>query len=306
MYQERMNLELRRTCALLEEAQIDYMPLKGAVMRGLYPEPWLRTSGDLDILVKDADQAAKLLVKHGYWNKGKGSHDITVISPRGVPFELHFQLIDTDDRVAHVLEKVWDCAMLQKGIYRYDMTPELLYFYHIAHMAKHMHNGGCGIRFFTDIWLLNHKISLDEEKKNKVLQDGSLLTFARQAEHLSQVWFGDCEAEPLDWELESFILNSGVFGSSANKVKLARTKAGTNSKYFFRRFFLPYDEMILRYPVLKKHPLLMPILWVRRWAGAVLKHGKLRSVVQEIAVNKAMDEASIAATSRLFWNLELF
>lgn len=306
LYQERMDLELRRTCELLEQAQIDYMPLKGAVIRSLYPEPWLRTSGDIDILVKDADRAAKVLAEHGYRNKGKGSHDITVISPLGIPIELHFQLIDIDDRVIRQLEGVWDQAKLREETCHYEMAPELFYFYHMAHMAKHMHHGGCGIRFFTDIWLINKKMSFDEEKKKNLLREGGLLTFARQAEHLSRVWFGDFEPETLDWELESFILNSGVFGSRSNKVKLARTKAGTNPKYFVMRFFLPYDEMILRYPILKKYPILMPIFWARRWAGAVLKRGKLRRIVHELAVNKEMDEEAVTATEGLFRELELF
>ena len=305
LYQERMDQELRRTCELLEQAQVDYMPLKGAVIRGLYPEPWLRTSGDVDILVKDADRAAKLLVKHGYQNKGKSIHDITVISPLGIPFELHFQLIDTDDKVIRLMEQVWDHARLREGICHYEMAPELFYFYHMAHMAKHMHQGGCGIRFVTDIWLLNHKISLNEEKRNRLLREGGLLPFARQAEHLSRVWFGDCQPEPLDLELENYILNSGVFGSRSNKVKLARIKAGTNLKYFVRRFFLPYDEMILRYPLLTKYPALMPVFWVRRWAGSVLKRRKLRRIMHELAVNKEMDEDAIAAAGRLFRELEL-
>ncbi|MBO4954226.1 MAG: nucleotidyltransferase family protein, partial [Clostridia bacterium] len=31
---------------------IDFMPLKGAVIRQYYPEPWMRTSCDIDIHVK--------------------------------------------------------------------------------------------------------------------------------------------------------------------------------------------------------------------------------------------------------------
>lgn len=306
LYQERMDLELRRTCELLEKAQIDYMPLKGAVIREFYPESWLRTSGDIDILVKDADRAAKVLAEHGYRNKGKGSHDITVISPLGIPFELHFQLIDTDTRVDQVLEQVWNQAEPREGICHYEMEPELFYFYHIAHMAKHMHHGGCGIRFFTDTLLLNQKLSLDEGEKTRLLREGGLLPFAKQAEHLSRVWFGDCAPESLDLELEDFILNSGVFGSRSNKVKLARTKAGTNPGYYFMRFFLPYDEMILRYPILTKYPFLMPVYWARRWAGAVLKRGKLRRIVHELAVNQAMDEEAVTATEGLFRELELF
>ena len=64
--------------------------------------------------------------------------------------------------------------------------------------------------------------------------------------------------------------------------------------------------MILRYPILIKYPLLMPIFWVRRWAGSILKRGKLRRIVHELAVNKTMNEDAITATSWLFRELELF
>ena len=72
-YQERMEREFVRTCNLLEAAGLSYMPLKGAVIRSLYPEPWLRTSGDIDILVKDADRAAAVLTENGYI-KGEYAH----------------------------------------------------------------------------------------------------------------------------------------------------------------------------------------------------------------------------------------
>ena len=305
-YQEQMDQELHSTCELLEKAELAYLPLKGAVIRRLYPEPWLRTSGDIDILNRDADGAAKYLVKHGYQYKMKGSHDISVISPQGVLVELHFQLIDTDAKVNSILEQVWDYAKLREGNQHYEMAPELFYFYHIAHMAKHMIHGGCGIRFFADIWLMRHKISLDEDLLNQLLRRGGLLTFAKQAEHLSRVWFEDCRPTPLDLELEHFILNSGVFGSRSNKVKLARSHWESSLKFFFLRLFLPYGQMILHYPVLKKHPLLLPVFWVRRWAGVILKRGKLRKVIHEVSINRKINKDAIDATGQLFRELEIF
>ena len=38
-----------------DAASIPYLPLKGLVLRPLYPESWMRTAGDLDILVKPED-----------------------------------------------------------------------------------------------------------------------------------------------------------------------------------------------------------------------------------------------------------
>lgn len=303
---ERMDLELQYTCELLDAAGLAYMPLKGAVIRSFYPEPWLRTSGDIDILVKDAEGSAKCLVKQGYRYKMKGSHDITMLSPLGVPVELHFQMTDTDSKVSSLLEQVWDHAKVREGTCQHEMAPELFYFYHIAHMAKHMIQGGCGIRFFVDLWILNHTISQDEETKNQLLRKGGLFTFERQAAHLSRVWFEDDQPDPLDLELESFVLNGGVFGSRSNKIKLVRTKADTSVKFFFMRIFLPYDQMILRYPILKKHPLLLPAYWLRRWAGTILKRGKLRGVVHEVKLNRTIDEDAISTTNRLFQELELF
>ena len=59
-------------------------------------------------------------------------------------------------------------------------------------MAKHfVSTGGCGIRPFLDIWVLNHKIDFNREKREKLLSDGGLDVFAKQAELLSEVWFGN-------------------------------------------------------------------------------------------------------------------
>ena len=51
----RMDHALEGICRILEAAQIPFVPLKGAVLRQYYPEPWMRTSGDIDILVQEKD-----------------------------------------------------------------------------------------------------------------------------------------------------------------------------------------------------------------------------------------------------------
>ena len=42
-------------CNALEKAQIPFVPLKGSVIRKYYPEAWMRTSSDIDVLVHKED-----------------------------------------------------------------------------------------------------------------------------------------------------------------------------------------------------------------------------------------------------------
>ena len=58
--QQRQEDALKSLCDALEAGKIPFIPLKGSVLRQYYPEPWMRTSCDIDILVKqeDAQRAA--------------------------------------------------------------------------------------------------------------------------------------------------------------------------------------------------------------------------------------------------------
>ena len=156
---ERLSDETKRMCELFEENKIPHLPLKGAVLRNYYPEPWMRTSCDVDILVKQCDlqRASDLLVgKLGYTLESKLSHDWGFFTPDGFHIELHFDLIEqevaSDGIVNHkwssaCLDNVWSLVSCDEGKeYSYHMSDELFYFYHIAHMAKHFERGGCGVR----------------------------------------------------------------------------------------------------------------------------------------------------------------
>ena len=75
----QVNFEYEQICATLEEAKIPFIPLKGSVLRHYYPEPWMRTSSDIDVLVtpENLDAAAAVLTeKLGYQAGKKHEHDI--------------------------------------------------------------------------------------------------------------------------------------------------------------------------------------------------------------------------------------
>ena len=75
---QQLKYEYERLVKSLEKEKIPFLPLKGSVIRSRYPEPWMRTSSDIDVLVHDADIAAvkRLLTEElNYKLKGDFSHD---------------------------------------------------------------------------------------------------------------------------------------------------------------------------------------------------------------------------------------
>lgn len=307
MRYERMNYEYQETCGVLEQAGISFIPLKGAVLRERYPEPWLRTSCDIDILVRDVDTAARVLSENGYVNKGKGSHDILFRTPGGMSLELHFVLIETDKRVNAVLEHVWDYAdPTAPGSSRYILRDEMLYFYHLAHMAKHFSMAGCGIRFFVDTWLLTARTPCDPSARTALLEKGGLNAFGVNAEKLSRVWLEGGVMDPLLAQMETFILQSGTLGSNSNQVRVHKAKTAGKTGFLLYRIFMPYSGMRLKYPVLKKCPVLLPIFWIVRWVQLLTQGSKRKNALQEMKMNQKLDPQSIRATKWMLDELGLY
>ena len=125
---ERINYELEEICRVLEKGKIQHIPLKGAVLRKLYPEPWMRTSADIDLLVHEEDltRATELLVNDlGYDNGGKKDYDVQMFAPSGVHVELHFNTVEEDKavRASEVLEEIWEYSTVIDGWrYRYQIA----------------------------------------------------------------------------------------------------------------------------------------------------------------------------------------
>ena len=290
---KQLSHEYEVLCEALEGAGIDFIPLKGSVIRKYYPERWMRTSCDIDILVHDEDteRAVKLLThEHEYTYHGKGSHDISLFSAGGIHVELHYNLVE--DGIANesssVLSSVWYCTTLRQGFgHCYDMNDEMFYFYHIAHMAKHFENGGCGIRPFIDLWILDNIKDADISARDNLLERGGLLRFANAARKLSRIWFKDEKKDNVSLKMENYILYGGVYGNNENRVTVQQQKKGGKLKYAMSRIFIPYDEIKFHYPVLQKHKWLTPFMEVRRWFKLIFCGGMKRSV-NELKYNSSI------------------
>ncbi len=307
---EQSNYELAELCGALEEAKIHFLPLKGSVLRQYYPQPWMRTSCDIDVLVaqKDLGAAADCLQKkHGYTYAGKGPHDVSLFSSGGMHLELHYDLIENGIAKASskVLEAVWGATTVRDGcVYWREMADEMFYFYHIAHMAKHLEEGGCGIRTFIDLWILDHREGFDKAKRDELLKKGNLLKFAKVARALSRVWLEGAEHTEITMQMEQYILQGGMYGTGENRIAIQQQKKGGRLKYAFSKIFIPYDVIKFHYPILQKHRWLTPIMEVRRWFK-LLFCGRARSTIRELKYNSNISHAEAEAVQAFLTNIGL-
>lgn len=268
-----LNQDYEGICEKLEEFGIQYIPLKGSVLREYYPQPWLRTSCDIDILVRpaDVDQAAIFLEQeYGCVLGEKGPHDIGMDTPKKIHVELHHDLVEKREiqigKAHEVLANVWESTAIREGKkYWRILSDEMFYFYHIAHMAKHFAIGGCGVRPFVDLWILNKEKDINWEKRNELLRQGELHIFANAANKLCRVWFEEEEPDELTLRMEEYVMTGGLYGTDASKFAVHVKTKGGRWRFFMYKVFVPYKELKAHYPILEKHAWLLPIMEVRRW-----------------------------------------
>ncbi len=297
MRTEKIAFEYRTICDLFENNAISYMPLKGSVIRNLYPKDWYRTSCDIDILIKkeDVKRAVSLVTESlEYTLHEEKSHDIGFYTKSGLHIELHFSLIE--DKSLHLgdkrrwnadcLEGVWQSARVKDGTkYHYIMDADLFYIYHMAHMAKHFEGGGCGVRSIIDLYLINRDMKSESDNKEALLKECKLREFSDSLCDLSNAWFESGKYTDILYSLEEYIVTGGVYGSSENNFLYKKDKKGGKFRYIMYRIFMPYDVLKYIYPTLKKYKWLYPFYTVRRWFERLLFGGRMKKSIKELSFN---------------------
>ena len=307
---ERLNYDLVDLSEILEKAGVDFIPLKGSVLRGYYPSAYQRTSCDIDVLVREEDlkSSVKILEENGYKKEEFGSHDVSFFSPSGNHIELHYDLVE-DGRAnssKKILSDVWNVAQVKEGKkHYYELPDEMFYFYHVAHAVKHFENGGCGIKPLIDCWVLNHRVEFDSQKRQELLKKGGLDKFERVFQELSEGWFSGKEMSATALKMQNYIVKGGVYGNTENKVRVKRAKSKGKFRYFLSRIFISYDALKYSYPVLIKHKWLMPFMQIARWFRLVFKRDSAKRSINELKINGAVSEKQAEETAEFFSEIGL-
>lgn len=297
-----------RVCALFEQEKIPFLPLKGAKMRHLYPVPAMRTSCDVDILVReeDLDRAAALLTDTlGFVRGQKTYHDVAFTEGDAVHVELHYNVTEDLEQVDPLLLRVWDYASPVNGGMEHALSPAFFAFHVVSHACEHFLRGGCGIRPVMDLYLLRRASDYDEEGTHALCEKCGIAPFYKALCLLSDVWFGDGAHTPLTKNMEDFIFRGGAYGTKAAGVAANSVKKGSSRlRYALRRIFPERKKLARIYPVLEKHPVLTPVCYVRRWFR-VLRRGNGKNAVRELSYAANMPREVQDAIRDLLHDLSL-
>ena len=263
---------LNEISRLLREHEIRFMPLKGSIIKYLYPTPDMRQSSDIDILFDEgrADEVKAILEAEGFTNTFFG-RDQDVYVNNNIVIEMHRSLLPDRSPWYDEVKNMEQRAVTGDG-YRYAMTDEDFYVFDIVHIAKHVSEGGIGIRAVLDIWVyLNNKDKLDRNVINDRLQKLGLQEFERNIRQLSEYWFNGGESTEQVKKLEAYIASSGWVGTAEQKLALMSEEHAKDNKllYAFNYIFQPAKKMQGTYKYLRKYPFLAPIAWGDRLIKAL-------------------------------------
>lgn len=263
--------ELERIGESLAAAGIRQLPLKGSILKHLYPQSDMRTMSDIDILIdeENADEVREIMLGLGYTCEDfdKGAHDVYYMPPV-MNIEIHRTLFEEHGKeYARVFSDPWAMSGADEGGMVYSFSGEAFFAYLLAHAAGHFEDCGIGVRSIMDLWVYaNSENAASPERAFALLEPSGKSNIARGLYALSQVWFG---GEPLTADaerLEDYIMSSGVHGTIANSAQNCINRNG-KGRYVLKKFFPPFSFMRSQYPVLKKFPPLLPIVWIIRIVG---------------------------------------
>lgn len=278
---------------LLKQSNIPYAILKGTAAAIYYPTPWLRTMGDVDIIVRpeNYDQTRELMLANGFASMGEDDN------PRHEAFELNntqFELhryfsVEAEDSVLDELiyEQLDHTVEATVFDYSFRMLPEPLNgIILVQHIKQHLKTG-LGLRQMID-WFVYVKDHLNDEKWpafKAVADKVGLTTLSKVATRIGQLYFGldanitwcvDAD-EGVCADVMDFIFRSGNFGRKDYENIRGSYVLGKLRKNVFATL---QEAGKHNWKALKKYPWLEPVAWLyqifryaRQGLGSVGKIG---------------------------------
>lgn len=278
MIDNNQEYEIRELRKIFTAKKIDFAPLKGIRLKKYFPKSEMRSMSDLDILFRtdQIDEVNHLMINREYIFKTETDHVIELSKNRFINLELHKKLIPQTEAFGSYYKDCWQLFYpMENGSNEYIMNPSDEYIFLFLHFTKHYISGGVGIRQLLDLWVFSEKEKIDYTYVKIQLSSLNLDVFWGNVHRTLSSWFGYEKADEKTDFITEFIFSSGVFGNHKDYLISTAVKAHENpdsagKRKIFHLFFLPYSGMCVKYPILKNHPVLLPLYWVIRWLNAII------------------------------------
>ncbi len=307
-----MDAELCKIVDFMEENGIWYMPLKGLVIKDLYPRCGMRQMADYDILFDPAGQEKlrEFMAGQGYERKSSASavHD-AYYKPPVYNFELHQGLFgDYHSPVWYEYYKDVKQRLIPDGGLCCRFRDEDFYVYITAHACKHYKNAGTGLRSLMDCYVYCQARGniLDWDYIRSELAKLGLAEFEKMSNGLAFLLFSEPDVDFMDKltvkqrEAFEYFTGSGTYGTMAHRVEkqLHTMQSGegevsvnvsvsvskrTRLRYLLRRLFPDMEWFRGNAPFCYRHRWAVPfyVVW-RAIRGAVCKRKRIWREIQTV------------------------
>lgn len=299
----------------MERTGIWYLPLKGCILKDLYPKSGMRQMSDNDILFDTTyrAQVRDWFVARGYVGMYQHCvHDCYQKAPV-YNFEMHTSLFSFSFR-----SERWTWAAYYKDVkqrllpdegkrYGYHFSDEDFYLYFTAHACKHYLDSGTGLRTLLDfhVYLSAKGDSLDWDYLRSELAKLQLVAFEQQTRELAQKVFADPEnfsvaqLSEAEQQLLRAYLFSGTYGTTEQRVKseleqLAGAEGSVTwrTKFHYVWIHLFPDRQYMQAwcefyaPFFARHPWLLPVSPLWRLLRRVINHPEWQGEIEELTALK--------------------
>ena len=288
----RIEWEHTQLHKMMTEAGVPYVVLKGSASASYYPEPILRSMGDVDFLVNkcDLERAESVLEAHGFKPVSKTGNVNHIIYLRKEgnsvsKWELHWEPSlmpeGEEGKVIHEqFSDIVDRATLKQASGGQYMAPTA--FHHgltmLLHTAKHMITSGMGLRHLCDWAVYLDGLSDGEftEMFEEVLRSAGLWRFTRLLSAVSAKYlqcrersWAAVEDDALLEDMICDIFAGGNFGQkdpgrmNESRLMTDNDKGKVDDTGLFSQLCNTMNTTSRNHlPITRRFPILLPVGWV--------------------------------------------
>ncbi|MEE5993781.1 MAG: nucleotidyltransferase family protein [Oscillospiraceae bacterium] len=275
-----LDMERQTIFSEFEQHGIWYLPLKGSILKDLYPENGMREMADNDVLYDSGKQkeVMQIMLENGYTAESVGqSHHDVYMKPPVLNFELHTELFSSAH--AESLFRYYQNPeqIMQKDSdnqHGYHFSDEDFYIFMTAHEYKHFSGSGTGIRSLLDCYVYC-KVkgdSLDWNYIKNQTEKLEITDFEQKRRKLALKVFSSVSMPELTEEeqkLLMYYLTAGTYGTLENGIR-KKLKDQSKAEYILHQMFPNLDYMKRSVKFVGKYPILYPAGIVYRWGRVLL------------------------------------
>ena len=324
----KIDFEHVRICSIMSDAGVPCTILKGFASALYYPDPLMRSMGDVDFLVDtdNFEKAANVLKNNNYESTEK-NHDVhDVYIGKVCRCEMHFQPSGIPQGKAGVKVRKYLSDLLQQSKIANTELGNIIVpstFHHgliiLLHMCHHLTGDGLGLRHLCDWAVYINSIGEDKflNMFEKVLKDIGLWDFAKVMTFICCEYLG-CPgmtwAKDADKNLADYILIDIIIGGNFGQKNVDRSHeslliSSKNEKEIsmLRQFFISANSIVYNnWKAARKLKFLLPFGWIFFGGRYIIRSifGKRPKIRPNKVAKEAAERIDIYSDLKLFGQTE--